>query len=74
MKQQIAAVVSQEDDEWYVAQCLEVDVASQGESEALALGNLGEALELHFEEPHAIAVPRVHTFEIEVLGDATCHT
>ena len=73
MKRQFSAVVSQEN-EWYVAQCLEIDVASQGETEALALGNLGEALELHFEEPHAIAVPPIQTFEIEVSGDEPCHT
>ena len=33
----------------YVAQCLEVDVASQGTTEDEALQNLREALELHFE-------------------------
>lgn len=35
--------------ERYVAQALEVDVASQGESEDEALANLAEALEIHFE-------------------------
>jgi predicted RNase H-like HicB family nuclease len=35
---------------WYVAQCLEVDVASQGETIEEALHNLREALELHFED------------------------
>lgn len=38
---------------WYVAQCLEVDVAGQGETEEEALGNLREALELYFEPPDA---------------------
>lgn len=38
---------------WYVSQCLEVDIASQGESEDEALANLKEALELHFEPPQA---------------------
>jgi len=33
---------------WFVAQCLEVDVASQGRNEKSALANLAEALELHF--------------------------
>jgi len=33
--------------EWYVAQCLEVDVASQGKTEQEALLNLEEALELY---------------------------
>ncbi len=68
MKQRFTAVVSQED-EWYVAQCLEVDVASQGESQVMALTNLREALELHFDEPRATVVPSVQTLEIEVSGD-----
>jgi predicted RNase H-like HicB family nuclease len=37
--------------DWYVAQPLDADVASQGESEDDALANLREALELHFEPP-----------------------
>ena len=38
--------------EWYVAQALEVDVASQGESEEEALTNLRvRRLTLHFEAP-----------------------
>ena len=41
--------------DWYVAQCLEVDVASQGETEDEALENLREALELHFEDPGEIS-------------------
>lgn len=52
MKQQFTASIWCEGD-WFVAQCLEVDVASQGESEDEALDNLREALELHFEEPRA---------------------
>jgi predicted RNase H-like HicB family nuclease len=44
---------------WFVAQCLEVDVASQGSSEKSALANLAEALELHFEAPVATAKPRI---------------
>ena len=38
-----------------IAQCLDVDVASQGGDEDEALANLGEALELHFEAPRASA-------------------
>jgi predicted RNase H-like HicB family nuclease len=48
MKRGFTASVWQEDD-WFVAQCLEVDVASQGDTEEEALANLREALELHFE-------------------------
>ena len=50
MMREFAASVWQEGD-WYVAQALEVDVASQGESEEEALENLREALALHFEPP-----------------------
>ena len=52
MKRVLTASVWREG-EWYVAQCLEVDVASQGESEEEALMNLREALEIHFEPPVA---------------------
>jgi hypothetical protein len=44
---------------WWVAQCLEVDLASQGRSEKTALKNLGDALALHFSPPIATATPRV---------------
>jgi predicted RNase H-like HicB family nuclease len=43
---------------WIVAQCLEVDLASQGETEEKALDNLREALELHFQPPRATATLR----------------
>jgi predicted RNase H-like HicB family nuclease len=52
MKRPFATTVWREGD-WYVSQCLEVDVASQGETEDEALANLREALELYFEEPRA---------------------
>ncbi|MFY9621840.1 MAG: type II toxin-antitoxin system HicB family antitoxin [Pyrinomonadaceae bacterium] len=42
-----------QEDEWFVAQCVEVDVASQGKTEAEALDNLRDALELHFTTPVA---------------------
>ena len=49
-----------------VAQCLEVDVASQGETEEAALDNLREALELHFEPPHAIMTLRARHMQAEI--------
>jgi predicted RNase H-like HicB family nuclease len=55
--------------QWYVAQCLEVDVASQGETEDEALANLEETLVLHFESPRATRPPRVRVIEVE-LGAA----
>jgi predicted RNase H-like HicB family nuclease len=65
MKRPFAAAVWREGN-WYVAQCLEADIASQGESEEDALANLKEALELHLEPPHATRPPAVRTIEVEV--------
>jgi predicted RNase H-like HicB family nuclease len=56
MLQQFTASVWQEG-EWLVAQCREVDVASQGLTEREALNNLREAPELHFEPPRATILP-----------------
>lgn len=49
----LTAAITQEG-RWYVARCLEVEVASQGETLDEARANLTEALELYFEgEPGA---------------------
>jgi hypothetical protein len=65
MKQTFTASIWQED-EWFVAQCVEVDVASQGKTEDEALDNLQDALELHFTPPVATLAPRIRSLEIEV--------
>ncbi|NCR68416.1 MAG: type II toxin-antitoxin system HicB family antitoxin [Microcystis aeruginosa LL11-07] len=65
MKQVFTARIFQEDN-WFVAQCLEVDVASQGETETEALNNLQEALELHFEPPCATVIPQLQKIEVEI--------
>jgi len=65
MRRQFATTVWREGD-WYVSQCLEIDVASQGKTEDEALANLREALELHFEPPQATRPPRVRMIEVEV--------
>jgi len=53
----LQSVVYREGDH-YVAQCLNVDVSSFAETEAGALANLQEALELYFEDaPASDAVP-----------------
>lgn len=53
---------------WWVAQCLEVDVASQGETVEAASNNLREALELYFEdgssEPRQYAQAIITTIEV----------
>jgi predicted RNase H-like HicB family nuclease len=65
MKRSFAATVWREGS-WYVSQCLEIDVASQGATEEEALENLREALELHFEPPQATRPPKLRTVEVEV--------
>jgi len=65
MQQSFTAVVWQEGG-WFVAQCLEVDIASQGETEREALANLQEALELYFEPPRATITPQVHRVQVEI--------
>ena len=67
MKRVFTASVSREG-EWYVAQALDVDVASQGETVDEALVNLREALTLHFEPPVATAAPQIRRIEVEVAA------
>jgi len=68
MKQQFSAHVWKEGD-WFIAQCAQVDVASQGRTEEEALANLREALELYFESPVATIIPKLASIEVE-LGAA----
>ena len=56
------------EDDWYIAQCIEFDVASQGHTVEEALANLREALELHLEPPRATVLPQIYT--IGVMFDA----
>ena len=58
MKRTFTASVQREG-EWYIAQALEVDVTSQGET-------LDEALELYFEPPVATVAPRIYRIEVEI--------
>lgn len=64
------ASISRED-EWFIAQCLEVDVASQGKSEDEAVNNLREALELYFEPPRPTVIPKLRKFEVSINSDET---
>jgi hypothetical protein len=65
VKRTFTASITQECD-WYVAQCLEVDIASQGETAEGALANLSEALALNFTPPVATALPDLRTVEVEI--------
>ena len=65
MKQRFSASIWQEDD-WFIAQCVQVDVASQGATEDEALENLRDALELHFSAPLATIIPHVRDIEVDI--------
>ncbi|HET8523597.1 MAG TPA: type II toxin-antitoxin system HicB family antitoxin [Thermomicrobiales bacterium] len=65
MKRKFTASLVREGD-WFVAQCLEVDVASQGVTPEEALNKLTEALELYFEPPAATITPDVRPVEVNV--------
>jgi predicted RNase H-like HicB family nuclease len=67
-KVQFTAAITHEGD-WYVARCLEVEVASQGETLEDALANLREALELYFEDeplPAHVQPPIIASVEVTV--------
>jgi predicted RNase H-like HicB family nuclease len=65
MKRPFSASITKEG-RWFVAQCLEVDVASQGRTKATASKNLREALELHFSHPCATVAPLLQKLEVEI--------
>ena len=50
MTQRTFTAVLHREDDWYVAECLEVGTVSQGHSIEEALANLKEATELFLEE------------------------
>lgn len=70
MKQTFTATIWTEGD-WYIAQCREFEIASQGASKEEALDNLAEAIEVHFEPPVATIVPEVIAIEAEIAHGLT---
>lgn len=65
MKETFTAVVWKEG-HWFIAQCREFEVASQGETKEEALDNLSEAIEVHLSPPIATILPEVVSIEAEV--------
>ena len=68
--QTFTASILQEED-LFIAQCLEIDVASQGKSEDEAVENLKEALELYFEPPCPTVMPKLRKFEVSIGANET---
>ena len=71
MKRNLSFVVF-EDDGAFVARCLDVDVASEGDTKEEAIANLREALELYFEDDTTkVAMLPTRTYQFgEVAIDA----
>ena len=65
MKRTFTASITQEG-AWSIAQCLEVNVVSQGETAEEALANLGEALTLYLTPPVATAITDLRPTEVEM--------
>jgi predicted RNase H-like HicB family nuclease len=66
MRMEFTAAITHEDP-WYVARCLDVEVASQGETADEALENLKEALEFYFEDevlPDELEPPIIATLRL----------
>jgi predicted RNase H-like HicB family nuclease len=63
MVQRSLQVVIYREGDVFVAQCLNVDVASDGATSDAARENLREALELYFDEPDAVT-------DFQTVGEA----
>ncbi len=71
MSQSIYQSVVYKEGKYYVAQCLNIDISSFGDSEQEALANLQEALELYLEDApipsvaNTVEHPTVHTLRLQ---------
>jgi predicted RNase H-like HicB family nuclease len=52
------------EDDYYVAQCLNIDVSSFGDTKKEALSHLNEALDLYFEDTNVRSVSHIQRAEI----------
>lgn len=71
MKTQTFTASILQEEELFIAQCLEIDIASQGKSEDEAIENLREALELYFEPPCPTVMPKLRKFEVSIGANET---
>ena len=65
MKRTFTASLWQEG-KWFVSQCNEIEIVSQGKSKEEALKNLKDAIELHFEKPKVTIFPKIYHIEAQV--------
>lgn len=59
-------VIIQKEENWYVAKCLDNNVASQGKTIEEAMRNLKEALELYMQDEEPIKPKEIFITTLEV--------
>lgn len=69
LKSGLHALIWQEG-KWYVAKCLEIEIASQGLNQNDALKNLEEALSLYFEDEKIVPPEKLINPRLMSLGFA----
>lgn len=59
-------VIIQKEDEWYVARCIDNNIASQGKTVEESIKNLKEAIELYYENEEPITPKETYITTLEV--------
>ena len=59
-------VIIQKEENWYVAKCIDNNVASQGKTIEEAIKNLKEAIELYYEDEELILPKETYITTVEV--------
>ena len=59
-------VIIQKEENWYVAKCLDNNIASQGKSIEEAMKNLKEALELYVQDEEPVKPKEIFITTLEV--------
>ena len=60
-------VIIQKEENWYVAKCIENNVASQGKTIEEAINNLKEAIELFYENEEPVIPKQIYITTLEVV-------
>ena len=59
-------VIIQKEENWYVAKCLDNNIASQGKTIEEAMANLKEALELYMQDEEPVKPKEIYITTLEV--------
>ena len=59
-------VIIQKEENWYVAKCLDNNIASQGKTIEEAMKNLKEALELYMQNEETVKPKEIYITTLEV--------